>query len=291
METPDAPRDTRSLMIPGTDKTVPARFLNGGEPGWEGAASNRAVLAKWVVSPENPYFSKAAVNRIWAHHFGIGLVDPPDDFGPYNPPSHPELLDALAEAFSSHGFDFKFITRAITSSRTYQLTSRQTDDSQQTPRTFARMPVRGMTPEQIFDSLAQAVGYQQPFNPEQPVNFGNDPVRQEFLDNFQDDSEAPTDRSSTILQALQMMNGGFVDNATDLADSMTLAAVIDAPFLDQSGKVETLFLATLSRRPTDEEREKFTAYVASGGPKQDEQSALSDICWALLNSSEFLLNH
>ena len=291
MEMPDAPRDTRALKIPGTDKTVPARFLNGDEPGWEGSGSNRAVLAKWVVSPENPYFSKAAVNRIWAHHFGIGLVDPLDDFGPYNPPSHPELLDKLAEAFSSHGYDFKFITRAITSSRTYQLTSRQTDESQQTPRMFARMPVRGMTPEQIFDSLAQAVGYQQPFNPEQPVNFNNDPVRQEFLDNFQDDSDAPTDRSSTILQALQMMNGGFVDNATDLADSMTLAAVLDAPFLDQAGKVETLFLATLSRQPTDEELAKFTAYVASGGAKQDEQSALSDVCWALLNSSEFLLNH
>jgi hypothetical protein len=153
------------------------------------------------------------------------------------------------------------------------------------------MPVRGMTPEQIFDSLAQAVGYQQPFNPEQPINFNNDQTRQEFLDNFQDDSDAPTDRASTILQALQMMNGGFIDNATDLTDSQTLAGVIDAPFLDTAGKVETLFLATLSRPPTAEEKEKFEAYVASGGAKQDEQAALSDVLWALLNSSEFLLNH
>lgn len=290
-DAPDALRDTRSLKIPGTETVVPARFLNGEEPSFEGAASNRAVLAKWVVSPENPYFAKAAVNRIWAHHFGVGLVDPPDDFGPYNPPSHPELLDRLAAEFAAHGFDFKFITRAITASRTYQLTSRQTHESQQTPRTFARMPVRGMTPEQIFDSLAQAVAYQQPFNPEQPINFNNDAVRQEFLDNFQDDSEAPTDRSSTILQALQMMNGGFVDDATDLADSMTLAAVINAPFLDKAAKVETLFLATLSRPPTPEELEKFLMYVETGGAKQDEQAALSDVLWALLNSSEFLLNH
>lgn len=288
---PNVQRDTRSLMIPGTEKVVPAKFLNGQEPSWEGASSNRAALAKWVVSPENPYFAKAAVNRIWAHHFGVGLVDPLDDFGPYNPPSHPELLDNLAAEFASHHFDFKFITRAITASRTYQLTSRQTDESQQSPRTFARMPVRGMTPEQIFDSLAQAVGYQQPFNPEQPINFNNDPVRQEFLDNFQDDADAPTERASTILQALQMMNGGFVDNATDLADSMTLAAVLNAPFLDKGSKVETLFLATLSRPPTAEELEKFRTYVESGGAKKDEQSALGDVFWALMNSSEFLLNH
>lgn len=288
---PDALRDTRSLAVPGTDRTVPARFLSGDEPNWDGAPSNRAVLAKWIVSTENPYFARAAVNRIWAHHFGVGLVDPPDDFGPYNPPSHPELLDRLAAEFAANGFDFKFITRAITASSTYQLTSRQTDDSQQAPRTFARMPVRGMTPEQIFDSLAQAVGYQQPFNPEQPINFNNDPTRQEFLDNFQDDSDAPTDRSSTILQALQMMNGSFIDGATDLTDSQTLAGVIDAPFLDTAGKVETLFLATVSRPPTTDEKAKFEAYVAAGGVKQDEQSALSDVFWALLNSSEFLLNH
>ena len=291
-DTPEASADKRSLTIPGTERTVPARFLSGEEPDWESASgSNRAALAKWIASADNPYFAKAAVNRMWAHHFGVGLVDPPDDFGPYNPPSHPELLDKLAEEFAAHDFDFKFIIRAITASRTYQLTSEQTDESQQTPRTFARMPVRGMRPEQIFDSLAQAVGYQQPFNPEQPINFNNDQARQEFLDNFQDDSDAPTERASTILQALQMMNGTFIDNATDLADSQTLAGVIDAPFLDASGKVETLFLATLSRPPTDVEREKFVSYVSSGGASEDEQAALSDVFWALLNSSEFLLNH
>ncbi len=116
-------------------------------------------------------------------------------------------------------------------------------------------------------------------------------MRQEFLDNFQDDSDAPTDRASTILQALQMMNGGFIDGATDLTDSQTLAGVIDAPFLDTAGKVETLFLASLSRLPTDEEREKFVTYVSGGGATSDEQDALSEVFWALLNSSEFLLNH
>jgi hypothetical protein len=153
------------------------------------------------------------------------------------------------------------------------------------------MAVRAMTPEQIFDSLAQAVGYQQPFNPEQPINFNNDPVRQEFLDNFKNEAESPAERASTILQALQLMNGGFVTDATNLTDSLTLAAVIDAPFLDTPGKIEAMFLTTLSRPPSADELAQFQAYVEAGGPKQDSQSALSDVFWALLNSAEFLTNH
>lgn len=285
------PEDKRSLMIPGTEEVVAAMFLDGNAPAWSDGTKTREVLADWCVSPENPYFAKAAVNRMWAHYFGIGLVDPLDDFGPYNPPSHPELLDLLGREFAAHDYDFKFMTRAIMASRTYQLSSLRTDESQDTPRTFARMAVRAMTPEQIFDSLAQAVGYQQPFNPEQPINFNNDPVRQEFLENFKNESESPAERASTILQALQLMNGGFVADATNLTDSQTLAAVIDAPFLDTAGKIEAMFLTTLSRPPSAEELEQFQSYVASGGPRQDAQAALSDVFWALLNSAEFLTNH
>ena len=285
------PPNNRSLMVPGTDQVVLARFLGGEEPELSRTSSPRDVLADWFVSKENPFFSRAAVNRIWAHHFGVGLVDPLDDFSTLNPPSHPELLDVLAGAFVENGYDFKFMIRAITASRTYQLSSERTNESQDTPRSFARMPVRAMTPEQIFDSLAQAVGYRQPFNPEEALNFNNDPARQEFLETFRNEADSPTERASTILQALQLMNGEFIAGATDLTDSQTLAAVIDAPFLDANEKVEALFLATLSRGPSAIEAEKFGAYVSSGGPMEDEQSALSDVFWALLNSSEFLMNH
>ncbi|REJ88795.1 MAG: DUF1553 domain-containing protein [Planctomycetota bacterium] len=288
---PAPPPNNRSLMVPGTDRVVSARFLGGDEAEFSRTSSPRDVLADWFVSQENPFFARAAVNRIWAHHFGVGLVDPLDDFSTLNPPSHPELLDVLASAFVENGYDFKFMIRAITASRTYQLTSELTHESQDTPRSFARMPVRAMTPEQIFDSLAQAVGYRQPFNPEEALNFNNDPARQEFLETFRNEADSPTERASTILQALQLMNGEFIAGATDLTDSQTLAAVIDAPFLDTNEKVEALFLATLARGPSPVEAEKFGTYVASGGPTQDEQNALSDVFWALLNSSEFLMNH
>jgi hypothetical protein len=279
------------VMIPGTQRTVVARFLDGSEPAWTADSESRQVLAEWVTSPENAYFARAAVNRLWANHFGIGLVDPVDDISSNNPPSHPEVLDLLASEFAAHDFDVKFIIRVITATQAYGLTSRQTHASQQTPRMFARMAVKGLTPEQIFDSIAQATGYQQPFDPEQPLNFNNDERRQMFIEMFANSSDAPTERQSTILQALSLMNGEFVADATDVSESRTLAAVAESPFLDVPQKVEALFLATLSRPPTAAESEQFSKYVAAGGSTDDPHTALGDVFWALLNNSEFLMNH
>ncbi|MCA9026503.1 MAG: DUF1553 domain-containing protein [Planctomycetaceae bacterium] len=279
------------VMIPGTDQTATARFLDGSDPQWTSDSDSRQVLANWVTSPENHYFARAAVNRIWSNHFGVGLVDPVDDISDNNPPSHPEVLDLLAKEFAAHDFDVKFIIRVITATRAYGLTSEQTDDSQQTPGMFARMAVKGLTPEQIFDSIAQATGYQQPFNPEQPLNFNNDQRRQEFIETFANSSESPTERQSTILQALSLMNGEFVADATELSESRTLAAIAEAPFLDSSQKVEALFLATLNRPPTENEAATFVEYVSKSDSPAKRNSALGDVFWALLNSSEFLMNH
>ncbi|MCA8999292.1 MAG: DUF1553 domain-containing protein, partial [Planctomycetaceae bacterium] len=279
------------IAIPDTDKVVKASFLDGKTPNWSDDPAPRSQLAKWIVSENNPYFAKAAVNRIWSYHFGIGLVEPMDDFSPSNPPSHPELLDALAEAFVAHDYDFKFLIRAITSSEAYQLSSRQTDPSQERISLFARMPVRGLTPEQIFDSLAEAIGYRQPFNPELPLNFNDDQTRQEFLRTFANTSCSAPDRTTTILQALSLMNGNYIETATDLTDSQTLAAVIDAPFLESREKIDALYLTTLSRYPTDQECARMVDYVQNGGATDDKAEALADVFWALLNSSEFLLTH
>ncbi len=278
------------IKIPERSTIVSATFLDGNSPELKDK-NPRELLANWIVSADNPYFAKAAVNRIWSYHFGIGLVEPMDDFSSHNPASHPELLNLLAEEFVKHDYDFKFMIRAITASATYQLTSQQTDASQSRHSAFAKAAVRGLTPEQIFDSIAQATGYRQPFDPEQPLNFNNDQARQEFLATFSNQSESATDRSSTILQALSFMNGSFVANATDITDSKTLAAIIDAPFLDTQEKIESMFLTTLNRLPSATEAERFQRYVESGGPRQDSKTALGDVFWVLLNSSEFLLNH
>lgn len=280
-----------TIKIPELGDVVEATYLGETSAVAEESQRDRAALARWIVSAENPYFAKAAVNRIWSYHFGIGLVEPMDDFSPSNPASHPELLDALAEAFVVSNYDFKFMIRAITGSRTYQLTSQQSAPSQSRQSTFARMAVRGMTAEQIFDSLAVATGYRQPFDPEQPLNFNNDQARQDFITTFGNQTESAPDRSSTILQALALMNGDFIGDATDLADSRTLAAIVDAPFLSENDKIESLYLTTLNRRPSQVEFNRMQSYLSGKADSVDRQDAFSDIFWVLLNSSEFLLNH
>jgi hypothetical protein len=254
------------------------------------------ALADWMTAPENPYFARAAANRIWGQLFGVGLVDPVDDMGGDNPPSHPELLDALARAFAEHGFDRKFLIRAIVLSRAYQLTSRSTGpgtgpsagSGPDEPRLFARMKERGLTAEQLYDSLAQAIGL--PPEAVGPGRFSGaaGSPRGEFLQTFAGNEERPTEAQTSILQALALMNGRLVAGATHVERGRMLSAVAEAPFLDPAGRIETLFLATLSRRPTPEEAAQMMAHLEGAA---DQRKALSDVFWALLNSPEFLLNH
>ncbi len=150
--------DRRELAVPGTDRVAQAAFLDGATPAWVPRVGARAVLADWMTAPENPYFARATVNRVWAQFFGTGLVDPVDDLGAENAPSHPELLDELARQFVAHRYDFKYLIRAIVASRAYALSSRGDSPAQEDPRLFARAPIRAMTPVQLYESLVQAAG-------------------------------------------------------------------------------------------------------------------------------------
>ncbi|MCH2588299.1 MAG: DUF1549 and DUF1553 domain-containing protein [Planctomycetales bacterium] len=284
--------DRRKLKIPGTETSVGPVFLDGSRPLPTQTRGARQLLADWMITVENSYFAKAAVNRLWSQMFGIGLVDPPDDFTADNPPSHPKLLDLLASEFASHNFDVRHILRSIVASDAYQRTSRQTDPSQQKPRLFSRMAVKGLSPEQIFDSLAQATGYVPAAVDRTSTGPGAlDSVRSEFVDLFGDDSSRPTQQRTTILQALALMNGGLVSEATSLDRSRTLTAVVEFPALGTGDRVEALFLAALGRRPGAKRLAALVAYVDAGGVTKDPAAALADVFWALLNSSEFLLNH
>ncbi len=151
-----------TLLMGGAGKEVAARFLEGSKPQWTPALNTRATLAAWLTAKDNPYFARNAVNRLWSHFFGIGLVQPVDNFGGDNPPSHPELLDELARQFAAHDFDVKFLIRAIAGSKAYQLTSAAPQSSAGDPRLFNRMLVKGLASEQLFDSVALATGYREP---------------------------------------------------------------------------------------------------------------------------------
>ena len=275
------------------DKVVQARFLDGKQPVWKDDVPTRVALADWMTSPDNPYFARAAVNRIWAHLFGIGIVDPPDDLREDNPPSHPELLDALAQAFVANHYDIKYLIRAITSSKTYQLTSAKEGPADD-PRLFARMSVKGLTAEQLYDSLAMATGFSEE-NPQADYGPGNPFAgggpRAEFLARFNNVADKRTETQTSILQALSLMNGPITADATHTVRSKKLAAIIDAPFMDERQKLDALYLCALSRPMRDDEAERMVKYVKSGGPDGDSHKALADVFWVLINSSEFVFNH
>ena len=113
----------------------------------------------WMRRPDNPYFARAIVNRVWAHYFGRGIVDPPDNLSPFNPPTHPELLDELCRDFIEHGYDLKWLHRTILTSRTYQQSSQAA--TRPTPATAATMPTstyRRLPAEVLVDALNQATG-------------------------------------------------------------------------------------------------------------------------------------
>ena len=148
-----------------------------------------------------------------------------------------------------------------------------------------------MTPEQFFDSVAEAVGYYQPYRSDNPFVVDMNSPRARFLDLFRNNVESPLERETTILQALAMMNGNFIDNATSVDDSQTLRAISEFPAMSDEQKLETLFLSALSRRPSPDEQRRLGEYLSSGGAAEDSNAALADVFWALLNSSEFLLNH
>lgn len=283
------------VTLPDTEEVVAPQFLGRiAAPPVEGL-TRRKQLAQWLTAADNPYFAKATVNRIWALLFGYGLVHPVDDFGEHNPCSHPELLELLSRDFVDHGFDVRRMFRILANTRAYQLSSRVTaDDPAPSPHLFSRMAVKSLSAEQIYDCLAEATRRRESANANgQFTPFGNrfNQARQAFLAKFTAPTQEATEFQAGIPQALTMMNSTLIDQATDVAQSDILVALTDAPFLNDAQRVEVLFLAALSRYPTDDERERFVEYVESGGVTSDTKRALSDVLWALLNSTEFILNH
>jgi hypothetical protein len=279
------------LRIPDSEQDVSATFLDGSVPNWTAEATARGKLAEWVTARENSYFSRALANRMWAHFFGIGIVDPVDDLDESNPASHPALLEILGERFASHGFRIEYLIRAITSSRAYQLSSSVSEESQRDPRRFAVMPVRGLSPDQLFDSLAVAVGYRDQNLANGQEAFANGTPRSTFLEMFANQRDRTIEYDTSIIQAMAIMNGQFVADATSVKRSAMLGAISQFPAFDIPQRLETMYLATVQRPPTTEELARLEKYLADGGARKNADEALGDIFWALLNSSEFLFNH
>jgi hypothetical protein len=266
----------RPVTVKDTSEVVDARFL--GSPGpVSGNVTRRAALAEWLTAPENPYFARAGVNRLWAVLFGYGLVHPIDDFGDHNAASHPEVLSLLTEDFSRHGYDVRRLLRILANTQAYQRTSR--GEGTVDPRLYARKAVRPLTPRQLHASLRTAAGLLP--SPEA------DPEARQFVDRF-DVAGSRVEYSAGIPQALLMMNGAVVAALTDPKQSRLISGAADSPFFTDEERVESLFLATLGRPPRADEIERCREYL---GKASDKREGLSDVLWALLNGPEFALNH
>jgi len=281
-----ADRDTGDVKLPNTETVISPLYPGGIQPASEELGTRRMKLAIWIASRDNPYLARAAVNRVWGQLFGRGIVEPVDDLGPHNPPSHPEILDELAEYFVESGFNLRELYGTLTRTQTYQRTSEWHPEPAPPPELFARMSLKSLSPDQLYDSLnrilnrtpAQAAG--------SPLL---DPQRQAFIARVDASSKSPLEYEAGVLQALTLINGADITEASDPQRSALLGGV-DAPFLTEEQQIETLFLATLSRPPSEEERKACLATLESRSPGERGKQ-LGDILWALLNSAEFAFNH
>jgi hypothetical protein len=286
----------RQIKIPETDQIAKAKFITGEEPVWKDNLPAWSTLADWTTSPKNPYFAKAAVDHVWQYFFGVSLMEPVFEPTDDSPPAYPELLDELAQSFIASGFDLKFLIRSIVLTDAYGRASvAQSEESRLDIQMFARMPVRGMMPEQLFDSLCEATNYQDnPFNknnPYAPQQIGQqlNTARAQFLAKFTSQDKR-IETQTSILQALYLMNGKFLNERCQLDSNVSLRTIATAN-TSTVQRVETLYLMALSRLPRPEETAKLVRYIESGGGSNNPQQAVADVFWALLNSSEFMLNH
>lgn len=283
------------VQIPNSKEIVPPRlpldqnYLDESP----GGPSRRKRLVEWLTSPNNEQFSKAAVNRVWAQLFGRGLVEPVDDMRPANEPIAPKVLDTLSRDFAASHFDLRRLMRALVLTKTYQLSSRSQDNDPSRTLNFAQMNIKSFTAEQLYDCIAVATQKSKVVGATPNVSglerFG-DTSRQAFVDQFRAPIDAVTDYHAGIPQALTLMHGGLIQNATDLRTSGLLSS-LDAPFFTDEQRLETLFLSTLSRRPEAAEREEMLKSISAAKSDGDRQRALGDVLWALLNSAEFTFNH
>jgi len=286
-------RTSGEVNHPKTGKPMPPTPLEA-QPVAE-ALDRRLPLAAWLTSPENYYFSRAVVNRYVAYLLGRGLVVPVDDLRSTNPASNPELLDALAADFVSHGFDLKHLIRTIMSSRLYQLSSQPTAENANDDRFYSHYYVKRIAAEPLLDAVDAVTG--------SPTKHRNLPLGTRaielpdaeypnyFLTTFgkpRRTSVCECERSAdpNLSQALHTLNGDTL--AQKIADKNgRLSRMI------QEGKspeeiIQTLYLAALCRYPTEAERQTCQEIVAQAGSVQE---GLEDIFWALLNSKEFLFIH
>ena len=280
------------VFIDGTEISKSGYLPGTMQDGTAYGVNRRQELAQLIKA--SPYFPKAMVNRTWGHFLGYGFTKPVDDLGDHNPPSHPELLDGLAEQFREQSFDVKELMRWIVLSKPYALSSKTTplnkaDDPSLGERPkFTHFYLRQMQAEQLYESLLTATEADE-------TRVGEDAAKKkdQWLSQFiiafgTDEGDDATTFNGSIPQVLMMFNGELIKQATSVGKGGFLDKVASSS-MSPAQKIDTLYLSALARVPSAKERQVATALL--GARKGDVAGALQDVWWAVLNSNEFIINH
>jgi hypothetical protein len=290
--------DDGELTHPVTKQIVRPKLLGAEAPPIQPNMDRRAVLAHWITSPGNPYFARATVNRIWAHYFDSGIVEPFDDFRSTNVPSNGALLDALARQFTESGFSLKAVHRAILNSRAYQLSSSDPATGR-VPKPIDRVLFAGYAPrklsaEVLLDAVSQVTAVAHPFRNYPEGTRALDLYAPEAPDYFlvafgfpRRDVLADRSKSPTLSQALHLMNGESV--MSKVADEHNVLSQCISQ--SDSELVTTLYERAYARPPTEKELAGTLAFVRSEQKAgRSRRRAFEGVLWAILNSKEFQLN-
>jgi hypothetical protein len=276
------------------NKDMPPKFLGDERPELKPGQDRREVLAGWMASPRNPFFARNLANIIWAHFFGIGIIDPVDDVRVSNPASNPELLDELAKRFTDYNYDMRKFVRDIVTSRTYQLSAQSNESNASDTRNFAKAGIRRIRAEVLLDVINHVTSSSDKFQGlprgARAVEIADGRTSTYFLTTFgRATRETPCScevkMEPNLSQALHLLNGDTV-NQKVVAGGLVKKLLKDGRTPEQI--IEELYLRALSRPPTKDEQSKLIGFLGEG---KDREAVLNDIFWSLLNAKEFVFNH
>ncbi len=293
LEKARSPAGMEPLRAAAFPDATPARLAPGKDP--------RREFAEWLVTPENPWFTRNVVNRVWFWLMGRGIVHPADDIRPDNPPVNPELLAFLEEDLIAAHYDLKHLYRQILNSKTYQLSCVSRSDDPRAEANFAYCPLRRLEAEVLIDALCQITGTTEQYSSIIPEPYTYMPENQRavaladasisspFLEKFgrsSRDTGLASDRNNrpTAPQRLHMLNSSHVRRKMETSPKLRALLGSDPK---RPENIVQIYLTVLSRMPTEEELQAAKAHVketwADGGPR--------DLFWALINTPEFFFRH
>ena len=302
--------DSGELLQPRTGKPQPPAPLDAPALPLEAPADRREALAAWLTAPDNPYFTRAIVNRVWANYFAVGLVEPVDDLRVSNPASNEPLMAALAADLVEHRYDLKSLMRLILTSHTYRRSSTPLPGNVDDRRWFARAYPRRLMAEVLSDAIADVSGVGEVFT-ELALNDGStekvtgypegtralqlhdSAVKNPFLKVFGRNTrditcECERSNQPSLVQVLNLANGSTINDKLAAKESRVTQLLATDPSPEKI--VEEAWIACLSRRPSDAERKTLVDLLAAV-PPEEKRAAVEDLWWSLMTSREFLFRH